>query len=78
MKTKVRIIVVLVIMTSAMVTVGLPLGNQGSGKIRSSEKLKECYTEQEVQLLMEANHYKREQAVELLNLSCAYAITDHE
>jgi hypothetical protein len=73
MKTKSRIIMVLGIMTIAMVTAGVPLTNQyETGTI--SDELSGCYTDQEIDLLMEAGHYKREQAIDLLELACEHAV----
>ena len=64
---------VLGIITAAIVTAGVPLGNQAQGERKASEELAGCYSEQEVTLLMEAGHYKREQAIVLLDLACDYA-----
>ena len=73
MKTKSRIIMVLGIMTIAMVTAGVPLTNQyETGTL--SDEFSGCYTDQEIALLMEAGHYKREQAIELLELACKHAV----
>jgi hypothetical protein len=76
MKTKIRFIMVLGIMTIAMVTAGVPAGrqSQGTDKTVEVEIVTDCYTEEEIQLLMEMNHYQREEAIELLELSCRYAI----
>lgn len=72
MKTKFRLTMVLGIITAAIVSAGVPLGKQTlAGK--ASEELTGCYTEQEVTLLMEAGHYKREQAIVLLDLACDHA-----
>jgi hypothetical protein len=70
MKTKLKYIMVLGIMTIAMVTAGVPLGKRSQSQTKTP-----CYSDLEVKLLMEANHYQHDQAVQLLNLSCEYAIT---
>ena len=75
MKTKFRLTMALGIITAAIVTAEVPLGNQAQGERKASEKLAGCYSEQEVTLLMEAGHYQREQAVELLELACENVIT---
>lgn len=75
MKTKIKFILVLGIMIIAIVTSGVPFGRQGQGASKTSNGLADCYTESEVQLLMEANHCNRMQAEEVLRLSCMYAIT---
>lgn len=76
MKTKFRFIMVLGIMTIAMVTAGVPAGRQDQGTDQTVEIPTDCYTEQEIQMLMEMNHCQRERAIELLELSCQYAITN--
>ena len=76
MKTKSRILMVLIGVTVAIITAGVPSMKQG-GKPQTNPKpeVKECYSESEVQILMRLNGCSRETAVEILNLSCEYAVT---
>jgi hypothetical protein len=73
MKTTSRLTMVLGIMTIAMVTAGVPLGKHETNT--TPEQLAKCYTDQEISLLMEAGHYQRGQAIELLELACNHAIS---
>jgi hypothetical protein len=72
MKKKTKFILVLGFMIIAFVTSGVPFGRQGQGASRIGAA--GCYTEQEVELLMQENHFQRDQAIELLELSCEYAV----
>lgn len=72
MKKKTKFILVLGFMIIAFVTSGVPFGRQGQGASKTG--VAGCYTEQEVELLMQENHFQRNQAIELLELSCEYAI----
>jgi hypothetical protein len=73
MKKKTKFILVLGIMIIAFVTSGVPFGRQGQGASKTG--VAGCYTEQDVELLMQVSQYERIQAIELLELSCQYAIT---
>ena len=75
MKTKFRLTLVVGILTAAIVTAGVPLGKLKQEISKAPEELPGCYTEQEVTMLMDANHYQREQAIVLLELACENAIT---
>ena len=66
---------VLGIMTIAMVTAGVPLGKQVGETSTTPVEIVNCYTEQEVSLLMEAGQYQRSQAIELLEFACNNAIS---
>ncbi|MFZ2905785.1 MAG: hypothetical protein WAZ98_06255 [Cyclobacteriaceae bacterium] len=74
MKTKVKFLLVLGIMIIAMVTSGVPFGRQGQGASKISPNLEGCYSEQDILLLMEAGHYNRVKAEEMLRWSCLYAV----
>jgi hypothetical protein len=76
MKTKAKFLLVLGIMIIAMVTSGVPFGRQGQGASKTLHAA--CYTEEDVQLMMETGRYNRVKAVEMLELSCEYAIKANE
>jgi hypothetical protein len=71
MKTRFRIIVVLVGLTVAMITAGVPPMKKDGEKAVSSNN---CFAEADVQELMVLNHCSRGEAVAILNLACEHAI----
>ncbi len=54
-------------------TPGMP-GN-ASRKLETKEP---CYTQDEVMLLMKANHWTEKQATEILNLACSYTTDSNQ
>ena len=73
MKTKSRILMVLIGVTVAIVTAGVPILKGSVEQPKTHPK--ECYSESDVQILMRLNGCSRDTAVEILKLSCEYAIT---
>jgi hypothetical protein len=69
MKAKFRIIVVLVGLTVAMITAGVP-----PMKKEKATKANSCYTETDVNVLMVLNQCSRAEAVAVLDLACEYVI----
>lgn len=71
MKAKFRIIVVLVGLTVAMITAGVPpVKKVGDEPVKPNY----CYAETDVQALMALNQCSRAEALEVLNVACEYAI----
>ncbi|QOI98430.1 MAG: hypothetical protein HRU69_13420 [Flammeovirgaceae bacterium] len=71
MKARFRIIVVLVGLTVAVITAGVPpVKKVGDEPVKPNA----CYAETDVQALMVLNHCSRAEAVAVLNLACEYAI----
>jgi|DewCreStandDraft_4_1066084.scaffolds.fasta_scaffold542637_1 hypothetical protein len=71
MKARFRIIVVLVGLTVAMITAGVPPMKKVGNK---QAKTNSCYAEADVQALMVLNHCSRAEAVAVLDLACEYVI----
>ncbi len=72
MKARFRIIVVLVGLTVAMITAGVPpMKKDGVTPIKPNN----CFTESDVQALMVLNHSSRAEAVAILDLACDYSIS---
>jgi hypothetical protein len=71
MKTRFRIIVVLVGLTVAMITAGVPPMKKDGEKAVPPNS---CFAETDVQALMMLNHCSRGEAVAILNLACEHAI----
>ncbi|MFN3841268.1 MAG: hypothetical protein ACK4RF_11240 [Cyclobacteriaceae bacterium] len=71
MKAKFRIIVVLVGLTVAMITAGVPpVKKVGVDEVKPNA----CYNETDVQALMALNRYSRAEALAVLDIACEYVI----
>lgn len=71
MKTRFRIIVVLVGLTVAMITAGVPpMKKEGERTVTPNT----CFAEADVQALMVLNHCSRKEALEVLETACEYVI----
>ncbi|MDL5049371.1 hypothetical protein QQ054_25485 [Oscillatoria amoena NRMC-F 0135] len=71
MKTRIKIMLVLVGLTAAMITAGVPPVKKDGVTLT---KPNSCYAETDVQALMVLNHCSRAEAVAILNLACDYVI----
>ncbi|MCK6617500.1 MAG: hypothetical protein L6Q51_07625 [Cyclobacteriaceae bacterium] len=70
MKARFRIIVVLVGLTVAVITAGVPpMKKVGDESVKPNS----CYAEADVQALMVLNHCSRAEALEVLDIACEYA-----
>ncbi len=71
MKARIRLIMVLVGLTVAVITAGVPpmKMDEDHGTIVNN-----CYAETDVIELMKVSNCSRDQAVKILNLACDYAI----
>lgn len=67
--------------TGAKLVIGVICAGIAIAAVIPSKPTKgECYTENEVKLLMKANGWSRKQAVDLLNMACGFSghETEHQ
>ena len=80
MKTKHRIMIVLIAVLLGIITAGQPVLDASEVKQVEEQKVtgpkRKCYSKSDVEYLMDSNEWSEAKATEVLNLSCDFAVNE--